>query len=794
MRIYLRDAVRALLAGRGTTVLAFTILTLAMAAGTVTFSVVDAVALRPLPYGSPDRLVGISLQGMAPGTVAAASPRDYFTWLDGTRAFTAIAASRPLAPSRLEFRDGAETLTTRAVSANLFDVLDVRPAAGRWFGPEHERPGGPAAVILSHRLWVRRFGADAGVVGRLVTIGPVAREVIGVLPPDIAFPIGGSPSDLYVPHIVTPAERANARSRSLSVVGRLRAGMTVEQARADVVRVSTVAVTVLPLHDQVVGSGKRWLLFALAAVGLVLLIACANVATLFLVRATTRARELATREVLGASRAQLARGLLLEGLILSFASAAAAMLVSFWGVELAKSNVPPGLLTRVSTIAVDARVLSAAIAAAVACALVFATAPAWLTVRADLLDRLKAAGGPLISGRHVDRWLGAFLVAELAVVSVLLVATTLAVSSFILIAKSDLGFDRQNLMTIDYERVFDGGSDASRSIAVATFRRNLLNQVQSVPGVASAAISTNGTVPMSGGGVRYSIVIPGVGETLGEDLLETRTVTPDYFRTMDMQLARGRLFTPDDRAGAPPVMLINEVAAQRFFPDRDPVGQVVTFRGPTTIVGVLHAVRFDGPEAAYRPEMYIPADQERLRGAREFGSLIVRANRNPRQVAAAVRDAIRPAIGTEPAEAQFVDDFFHRLTAGRRFNAGVMAVFGVIAVALAAIGIHGTMAFLVARQVPAIGLRLALGASPSRILRSVMSSALRRVGLGVAIGLAAAWATSSAITSFVFGIRPTDPYAYAAVISIVALVSAIAAIVPAIRAARLDPSTALRRE
>jgi predicted permease len=789
------QALHGLRTGRGTIVLAFVILTLALSAGTVTFSVVDAVALRPLPYASPEHLVGISMPSVTSGTLSPLTPQDYFSLLEGTRAFTSLAASRPSTPQRLEVGGASEVLTSQRVTANLFDVLGVRPAAGRWFGAEHASVGGPGAVILSHDLWVRRFRSDPGVIGRTLKFGEDSREVVGVLPAGVWYPMNGSPSDLYIPYIATPAEGSNGRGRSMSVVGRLRPGVTVEQARADVTRVATVPIVVLPLHDQVVGAAKKWLVLVLAAVGFVLLIACVNVATLLLVRATTRVQEFAIREALGASRGHLAVGLLLEGLILALAAAAVGIVVSVWGVDLAKSNMPSRLLTRVSTIAVDGRVLSVSIAVAVLCGVVFASAPAWLTARSDLMGVMKASGGPLIGGRRVDRSLAAFLVAEVTVVCVLLVATTLVVSSFILITTADLGFDRQNVITITYERPLKDGPETSRQVAAATLRAEILARATSVPGVTHAAISINGSVPLSGNHVSYSLSIPGVGETPHDDPLETRMVTPDYFQVMGMRLIRGRLFEAGDRTGAPLVMLINDAAARRFFPDRDPVGQVVAFRGPTTIIGVLRGVHFNGPEADVRPEMYTPADQERPFGETDFGFLVVRTSRNRHEVAAAVRDAIRPALGSvEPSQAQFVDDFFRRMTAGRRFNAGVMATLGFIAVALGIIGVYGTMAFLVTRQARDIGLRLALGASRPRIMRSVLGTALRRVVLGMAMGLACAWAASNAFRSFVFGIRPTDPRVYAEVAAFVTLVGVVAALVPAVRAARLDPIEALRRE
>jgi putative ABC transport system permease protein len=795
VQVVLTDALQGLRSGRGTLLLAFIVLTLAMTAGTVTFSVVDGVALRPLPYSSPEQLVGISSPGAKPGTVAPVSPQDYFSWADGTQAFQSLAASRPAPPLQLEVGGGGtEPLVTRRATANLFDMLGVRPVAGRLFGPEDERAGGPGVAILSHEVWARRFGADRSVIGRIVNFGHEPLQIVGVLPAGVWHPLELSPPDVYTVYVATGAERSNGRARSLSVVGRLRTNVTVEQARADVIRVSTVPIVVLPLQDQVAGAARQWLFLLLAAVALVLLIACVNVATLLLVRATARAQELAIREALGESRGMLGIGLVIEGLMLALSAGLTATVVSVGAVEAVKANLPAGLFTRVSTIAVDARVLSVSMAVAVLCGIVFASAPAWLAARCDLIGVMKAGGGPLIGGRRADRSLTAFLVAEVTVVCVLLVATTLVVRSFLLITTADLGFDRKNVVAINYERPRKDDREASRPLGDAVLRAELLARTKSVPGVVDAAISTNGSVPLSGSSVRYSLIVPGMGETQRDDALETRMVTPDYFRVMGMQLVDGRLFDARDRTGAPLVMVINDVAARRFFPDRNPLGQIVTFRGPTTIVGVLRGVHFNGPEADVGPEMYLPADQEVARGPIDFGELVMRTSGSSSEIAAAVRDAVRPTLGVEPGQARVVDDLFRRITAGRRFNAGVMVALGFIGIALGVIGVYGTMAFIVTRQFRDIGLRLALGASRSMILRSVLGSSLRCVGLGMAMGLSCAWAVSNAFRSFVFGIHPTEPSVYCQVAGFVALISLVAALVPAMRAARLDPSETLRRD
>jgi predicted permease len=763
-----------------------------MSAATVTFSVVDAVVLRPLPFRSPDRLVDVSGPSPTAGRFYPASPQDYFAWSGASQTIDSLGASRPESALWLKVNGEAERLLAQRITVNLFEVLGVRPALGRFFAPEHERPGGPPAVILGHRFWVRRFAADPNIVGRRLEFQDGVREVVGIVPEGVAFPITSEAEpEAYVPYVASAVDRQpNAPRRGfVQVVGRLKSGTSVEQARAELNQFA--GAIVVPLRERVVGSAASWMLLVLLAVAIVLVVGALNVGTLFLARASTRMGEFATRAALGASRVRLAAGLLLEALLLAAVSCGSALVIAVWGVEIVKSGLPAGL-TRVSTISIDARVFAASVTMAVFCGIVFSCLPAWFAAKNDLMSALKSSAAS-VGGRARQLALRSFLTANVAFVSVLLVVAALVVTSYVIVTTADLGFNPRNLMLVGYSRSLKQVPPGARFAASASLRAEVLRIVNDIDGV-DAAFSLNASAPISGGSVRYSLIIPGHGEVRGEDAPETNMVSPKYFDVMGMEVIRGRAFDENDRLGSPAVMVINDVAARRFFGTRDPVGQVVTFRGPTTIVGVLRGVRFDGPENDIRPAMYIPIDQEPFRLDVAFGTVVVRTSGDPRTKAAQVTAAVRAVPGTDLQQPRFTDDDFSRSTATRRFNAGVMGVFGLVALMIGAIGIYGTMSFFVAQQVRSIGVRMALGASRGMVLRSVLQDALTLAAFGVGAGLAISWAISSALQSFVFGVQATAPRLYVAVAGFLALTATFAALRPALRAARLDPLVALRHE
>jgi predicted permease len=788
-----RSAWRGLVAGRSTTALAGGILALAMAAATVTFSVVDTIALRALPYGRPGDLVSIGWIGPE-SSAPFALKDDHAAWRDGVRGLESIAAASAFARLVAPQVDGRSlTLREGVVTANLFAVLQVEPVLGRLFQPADEQQGGHAVAVLTHESWALDFGGDPTVINRFIAVRGVSHQLIGVLPAGVTFPMGQLAPDLFV----VGAETEAGRFVPMEIVARLRPDVAIRQVQAQVEHVSALALlerltggsraVVQPLLHRVVGNARSWLLLALAAVGCVLLIACVNVSSLLLARAALRVRELATREALGASRARLVRVLLFEGLLLSIGAIAAAIVLASWGLAFAKAQLPESLV-RIQEVALDARVLAVSAAVAVLCGSLSASAPAWMASRRDLLTLIKAGSGTLIGGRRENRVMRRLLVGEVAFITVLLVAATLTIATFVLVTTADLGFDRRHVATIGWSRDWRGVEAQHLVPAAETFRRDVLERARAVPGVAAVGLTSSRSTPLSGGQHAAAVGVPGHGQPL----FEMNAVSPGYFGAMGLTLRQGRIFNEGDALGTPRVAIINETAASQFLGGRVPLDETLQLNGPTTIVGVLQSRRLSGPERDVRPEIYVPISQEPspARG----GTLVVRLADSNRDVAHKVARAIRPVLTAEPGAPRFLEDDFQRITAARRFNAGLMALFGVLALAMAAAGVYGMMAFVVAHETRAIGVRMALGASRERILQTVVRDALSVVLIGLAIGIVAAVVASRAFAALVFGVTTTEPVVYAAVAVVLAALGIAASLVPAWRATKVDPLVALRTE
>lgn len=804
----IRDAWRGLRAAPRTTILATAILTVGIAAATTTFSVVDAIALRRLPLPEPDSLVAIARLDRGTGRPGTVAPQDFFTWQEQVAAFEGLAAGGPWSLNLTQ--DGAtERLVAFRITANLFDVLRTVPALGRAFTTEHERLGQDKVVILSHETWQRHFGGDPDIVGRAVAFGNESRVVLGVMPRGFTYPIGPSaPAEAWVPHVPRAADREHGfggRSYYLDVVGRLRPGTTIALAQQQVAAATAAVIAAYPqqvfwkdsrpivtsLHDAVVGPAKTWLVLVLGAVALVLLIAYVNVANLLLARSATRAREFAVRTALGASRGQVARVLVVESLILSLAAAGFGLLLAIWGVSIATASLPAGL-ARASEIALDVRILWVSIAAAVLTGVCFGMIPAWHGSRVDVMTVMKHGGSVAGGGGLGARWHRLLLVAELAFVVTLLFATALFVTSFINVIRTDLGFDRSRLMAYSVSRALPAAADVARASGADAFVTEVLARAKAVPGVIDAAL-LDGGLPLFGNVASYSITVDGYGKTLGADSVAYKEVTPNYFAVTGTRLISGSIF--EAARGGPPVVILNQEAARRFFSGRDPVGEYITFRERTRVVGVVSSVRMSGPEGELRPEMYLPLGQYDMGRGAVSGDVVVRFSESSLGASAAVANALKAFTRTgQPPVPRNLDEQFRVRTAGRRFNAGLMTTFGVLALVMAAAGVYGLTSFIVEQQTRAIGVRLAIGATSGRIFRDVLTDTGRMIVAGVALGLFGGWVASRLLTSVVFGVTGGEPWLYALVVGILAMTGLLASLIPARRASRIDPLVALRTD
>ncbi len=805
----LRFALRALRATPGFTIVALTVLTLGIGATTAIYSVVDGVALRGLPFAQADRLMDVTeinptSKGLGGGYVAAVN---FLDWRAQQSVFEDLAAVQTV--SGFTVRDGGspEGLTAVMASASLFKLLRVSPAMGRAFTAENEIAGRDQVVLIGDGLWRRRFGADPAIVGKTMTFDKGVYQIVGVMPPDFMYPIGGKAQDLWVPYVPpaneVPRGDGSSRNYNAKVVGRLKDGVTIDRARAQMEQITGVMkqqypkwfrdrwVGVTPLRDAIVGSARSWMLMLLGAVAFVLLIACVNVANLLLARSTARSREVAVRTALGATRWQLARGLLAESLILSVTGTALGVVAAVWGVELIRASLPP-TLPRLSDVGVNIRVLLAAAGASIAVAL--AVTPVWSSKRASLASALREGGRSGAVGMARERARTILLVAEVALAVVLLVGAGLFVSSFVRLMNIDLGLDYSNVVTVNVNPKIDFNApkaeqDAAFARAGVTLAA-VLERVHAVPGVQYAAVMGSGSTPLTTGYSRTTVAVGTQRFEDPDDLADVKTITPEYFAALRIPLLKGRTMTDADSAeGAPATVVLNDIAAKRYFKDQDPIGQPIQANGNRTVIGVVRAARIQGPEGSLRPEAYLPMSWKRAFG----GPVVIRTTRDAASTIADVRTAVRAAapdlVVPDPTTMEVL---FDRLVVQRRFNMIVLALFGVLAVVIAGAGIYGVMAYIVEQRTQEIGVRMALGAQPTQVIRMVLRRATIFMAIGLAIGIAGGWMLSRLVGSFLFRVEPHDPIVYASAAALLLAAGLVAALIPARRASRVDPVTALR--
>jgi predicted permease len=799
------ETLRGFRSSPASSVSAVAILSLAIAAATVTFSVVDHVVLRPLPVASPDRLIVVD--GLSRGTPEPrVSQADYHAWRAGVPAFETVAMWHPLTFLTLRDDGGGARLATVPVGESLFTTLGAAPLFGRLFRPDEHVRGQDDVAIASFGFWQRQFGGRRDMAGATLRTPAGSIAIVGVMPRDFAFPWDvAQPIDLWRPYVEAPGEATlSGRNRTTdsSVIARLRDGTSIEQAREQVAAASARQAAafprayegwtprVTPLRESLLGRYEGWMLLVLAAVSVVLAVACVNVANLLLARALVRARDLGVRAALGAGRARLVSAALLEGLAIGGVSAAAGVLAARWGLEIATASLPAGI-ARAESISLDGRVLAVGVAAALLTGLAAGLAPAWQASRVDLVEALKTESGGSRAGR--GRWRRALFVTEMACVVLLVAVAGLFVSSFVRVTSVDLGFDRRGLIGVRPQPAIAGLPAAERALREAALVDRAAEAMRGVPGVASVAITAGTDLPF---GFVWRAQVEAADRPPGGPSAEAdlRGVSAGYFETAGIRIVSGRAFDDRDAVGTPAVAIVDDLTARRIWGDRDPVGAVVTLLGSAryTVVGVAANVRLLGPEGRETGQIYYALGQSPRQGQRQ---LLVRPEDGPARVLPVIDRAIAGVMppGSRPPRVVVLDDRFRALTADRRFSAGLMVVFGVLTLFIGAAGVYSVMAFLVSQQTRDIGVRMSLGATRASIARLVLGHAARQLALGAAVGLAGAWAVSGWFAPMLFGGPESDPSVYGIVAGILAVVGLAAAWLPARRAARVDPLAALRR-
>jgi putative ABC transport system permease protein len=803
----LRYGARMLWKNPGFTAVAVVALALGIGANSAIFSVVNTVLLRPLPYREPSRLVMVwehdAKHGYPNDTPAAAN---YFDWRDQNQVFEGMAAMADQS-FNLTGAGEPERIDGKRVNANLFELLGVAPQHGRAFAAEEDRPGANKVVLLSHALWQRRFGSDAGVVGQTLTLNGEAHTVVGVMPADFQFP--DRQAELWVPIAFTQQEAANRGRHYLEVVARLKQGVTLEQARAEMSTIAArlqqqypeqntdLGASVVPLHEHLVGDIRPALLVLLGAVGFVLLVACANVANLLLARAAGRQKEIALRTALGASRLRLVRQFLTESVLLAALGGVVGLLLSVWGVTLLKSFIPENI-SQVKAIAVDARVLGFTVLVTLLTGLVFGLAPAFQASRFNLNETLKEGGRDAAAARGGNRIRGLLVVAEVAVSLVLLVGAGLLINSFLRLRNVDPGFRTDNLLTMSVVLPQQKYPDHARRTA---FYTDMIRRVEQLPGVRSASVTNWIPLVMQGDSIGVTIEgqpapVPGQGKL---PVIVTRVIGPHYFGTMGIQLLEGRVFEEGrDRADSPCVIVVGESVAGKYWPGESAVGKRIAPGRPESpedwcqVVGVVKDVRQRELSSEPNPLMYLTYEQAGFFAPRY---LVVSTEGDPLALAGTVRKTVWEVDRDQPvSNVSTMEGVLSESIARQRFSTLLFGVFAAVALVLAAVGIYGVMSYSMAQRTREIGIRMALGAQRRDVLRLAVGQGLRLVAVGVAVGLAGALTLSRVMSGLLYGISATDPATLVTISLILVAVALLASYIPARRAAKVDPLIALRYE
>ena len=820
MRDDLKAAFRSLTGSPTFTIVALTVLALGIGASTAIFSVVDAVVLKGLPFDEHDRLVAVGERhapnpdfpeepNRDPKAVNSSSPQNYMDWAARQQVFESMAAIAGISFVLREPGSEAEEVRGQRVTGGFFNVLREQPVMGRAFSAENEVDGRNKVAVLSDGFWRRRYGADPAIIGKTVAFEGGPYEVVGVMGPDFMYPVGATiPTDAWVPYVVPPDERVrnpNSVSIYLQSIARLKPGTSIDQAQANMDQIAAAltqehpkwnertSAGVRPLRDHIVGAQtSQWMMMLLGAVAIVLLIACANVANLLLARASGREREIGIRAAMGAGRWRLVRQLMVESVVLSVAGAVLAIVLAWWGIGVLKSSMPEGV-PRISTIALDLRVLGAAAAMSLITGALFGIFPALQLSRPDLTNALKDGARGASTGGARQRTRNALVVAEVALAVILLVGAALFIGSFRTLMKINPGFESSNLLTAGIIPRLEGGRGANESLPnYAPLVEQALERIRQSPGVIHAS-AISGGMPLGGSMSITRIKVPGRTLEGPDGAISIRRVTPDYHEAMSIPLLAGRYFEASDREGAAPVIIINDSAARKYFPGENAVGKSVTVNGdtPQTIVGVIGDVYQSSLETEPRTEAYVPMAQ----GRTLFSELVVKTSGDPYDVLPEVRAAVSAAMpDILLRNVRTMDQLLARRTAQRRLNMLLLGLFGVLGLVISAVGIYGVMAYSVSQRTREIGVRMALGATRRTVIAMVLRSAAVLIAAGLVIGGTGAWFLAATARTFLFKMDVNDPRVFVTAIGVLAAAAFFASYIPARRAASVDPMIALRAE
>ena len=802
----LRYAIRMMAGNRAFTAVAVLALALGIGANTVIFSVVNAVLLRSLPFPEPDRIVMVFESDLKKQSREAIAGANFMDWRDQNQVFENIAAYREESFS-LTGGDRPERASGVVTTASLFPVLGVKPIVGRVFQADDENRGIGRVAVISQSLWERRFASDANIVGQKLTANSEPLTIIGVMPAGFRFP---EESDLWIPprqvvpeHVLRPTVNmaASRDSHYLEAIASLKPGVTLDQARADMNAVAhhieeqnpsemDRSVTLVTLREYQVGNIRPTLLILFGAVGFVLLIACANVANLLLARAATRHKEIAIRTALGASRLRLVRQLLTESVALSVAGGSLGLLLAVWGLTPLISLMPANI-SGAKAINIDGVVFFFTLGVSLVTGLVFGLVPALQATKSDLNESLKEGGRGGTAGAHRSRVRSSLVVAEIALSLVLLIGAGLMIKSFIRLEQVNPGFETRNVLTMRLSLPAAQYPDGRRRGA---FFQQVVERIGALPGARlGAAISR---LPLTPGNSSRSFEIEGSSnDSSGDERnADYRVISSNYFEALGIPLLKGRAFTEQDNSDSPPTAIINETAAKRYWPNEEPIGKRLRIQSGDPwmeVVGVVGNVKHLGLDTQSKAELYVPY----LKDPWPFMTIVVRSASNPKSLADAMRNEVWAIDKDLPVpEIKTMDELLSGSIARRRFNMLLLGIFAAVALVLAAVGIYGVMSYSVTQRTHEIGVRMALGATQSNVMKLVVGQGITLALIGVGIGLAGALALTRVLASLLFEVSTTDPATFAIISVLLTGVALAACFVPARRASRVDPMVALRYE